>query len=340
MKKKSVLLITIILCLFAISLLNAQEAEIPVKTPEIHDFYPIIQFLASEELEGREPGTKGGKIAAYYIASIMNNLGLLPYNSNHSTGRELQEYYQNFSFFRLSKGDTIISSLDKSYRDYKVDLEIPGVNVIGILPGIDTSKSVIIGAHYDHLGMQGDSIFYGADDNASGVAGVLSMAEKWTETGIKPAVNIVFTCWTAEEKGLIGSEYFAKHISKPESILLYMNMDMISRSAPEDTLRKILSIGIRKSDFLLRQYSEESNKKLSQPFNLDLWEVDGHTGSDYGSFTAINVPVMTFFSGFHDDYHSPRDIYKKTDPDKMYNVLKLVNGILFNYLNKIGKYTD
>lgn len=337
MKKNSVFLITMFLCLFAFASLNAQEAELPVKTPEVHDFYPIIQFLASEELEGREPGTKGGKIAASYIASIMNNLGLLPFNRNQNPGRELQDYYQNFLFFRLSKGDTIVNSLDNSYRDYRVEKEIPGVNVIGILPGIDTSISVIIGAHYDHLGMRGDSIFYGADDNASGVAGVLSLAEKWIESSIKPAVNIVFACWTAEEKGLIGSEYFAKHISKPESILLYINMDMISRSAPEDTLRKIMSIGTRKNDSVLRYFSEESNKKLSQPFNLDLWEVDGHSGSDYGSFIAINVPVMTFFSGFHDDYHSPRDIYKKTDPDKMYNILRLVDGILFNYLNKIGK---
>ena len=102
-----------------------------VKSPEVHDFYPIIQFLASEELEGREPGTKGGKIAASYIASVMNNLGLLPHKKNHSSGRELQDYYQDLTFFRLSKGNTIINSC-KGYRDYKVDMEI-GDNFIGIL---------------------------------------------------------------------------------------------------------------------------------------------------------------------------------------------------------------
>lgn len=324
------------LCLFAFASLNAQEAELPVKTPEVHDFYPIIQFLASEELEGREPGTKGGNIAASYISSMMYNLGLIPYSKNQSSGRELHDYYQNFSFFRLSKGDTLINTLEKVYKDFKFEQEIQGINVIGVLPGIDTSRSVIIGAHYDHLGIHGDSIFYGADDNASGVAGVLSLAEKWSETRIKPPVNLIFACWTAEEKGLIGSEYFAKHIANPEKLMLYINMDMISRSAPEDTLRNILSIGTRKSDISFRLLSEETNKKLSLRFNLDLWEVDGHSGSDYASFTAINVPVMTFFSGFHDDYHSPRDIYKKTDPDKMYNVLKLVNGIMLSYLNKTG----
>ncbi len=337
MRKKSVLLISMILCLFAITSINAQETEYSVKTPEIHDFYPIVQFLASDELEGREPGTKGGNIAASYISSMMYNLGLIPYSKNQSSGRELHDYYQKFSFFRLSKGDTIINTLDKGSKDFKFEQEILGINVIGILPGIDTSRSVIIGAHYDHLGIHGDSIFYGADDNASGVAGVLSLAEKWSETRIKPPVNLIFACWTAEEKGLIGSEYFAKQIANPEKFMLYINMDMISRSAPEDTLRNILSIGTRKSDLMLRILSEESNKKLSQTFNLDLWEVDGHSGSDYASFTAINVPVMTFFSGFHDDYHSPRDIYRKTDPDKMYNVLKLVNGILFNCINNIGK---
>ncbi len=337
MRRLIVFLFTLSLCLFAFTSIYAQERKSPLKSPEVHDFYPIVQFLASAELEGRESGTKGGKLAASYIASIMNNLGLLPYNSNHSTCRELQDYCQNFSFFRLSKGDTTINSLGKSYRDYVVEKEIPGVNVIGILPGIDSSRSIVIGAHYDHLGMHGDSIFYGADDNASGVAGVLSLAEKWGESVLKPPVNLVFACWTAEEKGLLGSEYFVKNKSKSDSILLYVNMDMISRSAPEDTLRNILSIGTRKSDLYLSQLSLETNNELTKPFNLDLWEVDGHWGSDYGSFTAINVPVMTFFSGFHDDYHSPRDTYKKTDPDKMYNVLKLVNGILLNYMDKMGK---
>ncbi|MGE5356190.1 MAG: M20/M25/M40 family metallo-hydrolase [Deltaproteobacteria bacterium] len=337
MRKKSVLLISMILCLCEITSINAQDTEYSVKTPEIHDFYPIVQFLASDELEGREPGTKGANIAASYISSMLYNLGLIPYSKNQSSGRELHDYYQKFSFFRLSKGDTIINTLDKGSKDFKFEREIQGINVIGILPGIDTSRSVIIGSHYDHLGIHGDSIFYGADDNASGVAGVLSLAEKWSETRIKPPVNLIFACWTAEEKGLIGSEYFAKHIANPEKFMLYINMDMISRSAPEDTLRNILSIGTRKSDISYRQLSEETNKKLSLRFNLDLWEVDGHSGSDYASFTAINVPVMTFFSGFHDDYHSPRDIYKKTDPDKMYNVLKLVNGIMLSYLNKTGK---
>lgn len=528
MRRLIVFSFTLSLCLFAFSSIYAQERQSPVKSPEVHDFYPIVQFLASAELEGRESGTRGGNIAASYIASMMDNLNLTPYRRNHSSGRELQDYYQKFIFYKIwnenvsikvtGKGKkehifkinedfttndyfeelnitsvpiygghgisfynkyniTPFKTLTCRYNDFadlhlrrkilliiggypghkdtseiaysrfhkeapdysanleswhfdeylnnypssliivntdlhdnngiKIDatkiepiysffeqpwasiyyifkfnsqstkklgdllgidfrkeekyiarhykkrpvklkkeiiieanttaLDIEGINVIGILPGADTTKSIIIGAHYDHLGMRGDSIFYGADDNASGVAGVLSMAEKWSESGIKPHVNLVFACWTAEEKGLIGSDYFAKNKLKTDSILLYINMDMISRSAPDDTLQNILSIGTRKSDTTLRQDSEEINRKLVKPFNLDIWEVDGHSGSDYGSFTAINVPVMTFFSGFHDDYHSPRDTYKKTDPDKMYNVLKLVNGILLNYMDKMGK---
>ncbi|MBK7093527.1 MAG: hypothetical protein IPH57_00105 [Saprospiraceae bacterium] len=85
MRRLIVFLFTLSLCLFVYSSIYAQERQSSVKSPEVHDFYPIVQFLASAELEGRESGTKGGKLAASYIASIMNNLNLVTLNSNHST---------------------------------------------------------------------------------------------------------------------------------------------------------------------------------------------------------------------------------------------------------------
>lgn len=218
---------------------------------------------------------------------------------------------------------------------------IPVRNVVAILPGTDTTRSIIIGAHYDHLGIKEGRIYNGADDNASGTAGVLAMARFWRERGAKPPVNLIFAAWTAEEKGLLGSRFFAEQRKvSPLNTLLMINFDMISRSAPEDTARRVLSIGTLADGVQLRKLAIERNRELARPFELDLWECSKHGGSDYASFAAENVQVMTFFSGFHNDYHTSRDIAGKTDLEKMGNVLNLSNSILFsicreyNILNK------
>lgn len=205
-------------------------------------------------------------------------------------------------------------------------------NVLGIIYGKDTTKSIVVGAHYDHLGMRGKDIYNGADDNASGVTGILALAKAWKEYGEKPACNLLFSAWTAEEKGLLGSSYFVAHTkADPVKILLYINLDMISRSAPEDTANRQVSIGTMTGSDSLRDLARKLNLRLSTPFELDLWDVTGHSGSDYASFTAQKIPVMTFFSGFHADYHTPGDVMAKTDPGKMKNILKIVSDCIREY---------
>jgi hypothetical protein len=211
-------------------------------------------------------------------------------------------------------------------------------NVLGVLPGLDTTQTLILGAHYDHLGKHDHLIYYGSDDNASGVAGLLALAENWTDSHLVPPCNILFASWTAEEKGLIGSEYFAENLSSPEKVKLYINMDMISRSVVEDTTRRQLSIGTRTSDKYIRDLAQKTNATIDPPFILDLWDVTGHSGSDYASFTAKNIPIMTYNTGLHNDYHTPRDIPANADLVKMGDVLKVVNGSLQEILqNVIGK---
>lgn len=199
-------------------------------------------------------------------------------------------------------------------------------NVLGMIPGKDTTKNIILGGHYDHLGTHNDHIFNGADDNASGAAGLLALAKVWIESGVKPACNLIFASWSAEEKGLLGSQYFVQEMKiNPKDIKLYINMDMISRSVTEDTSRRQLSIGTRTSDENLRQLARQTNTTINPPFVLDLWDVTGHSGSDYASFTAKNIPVMTYNTGLHNDYHTPRDISAASDLVKMGDVLKFVN---------------
>lgn len=206
-------------------------------------------------------------------------------------------------------------------------------NVIGILKGADTSKTVILGAHYDHKGIREDGIYYGSDDNASGVAGLLALARKWTESHTVPPCNIMFASWTAEEKGLVGSEYYTAQLSAPEKVKFYINMDMISRSVKQDTAGRQLSIGTRPADETIRDIARNINSSMVKPFELDLWDVTGHSGSDYASFTAKNIPIMTYNTGLHDDYHTYRDIPARADLVKMLDVLKIVNGSLKAFLN-------
>jgi hypothetical protein len=103
---------------------------------------------------------------------------------------------------------------------------------------------------------------------------------------------------------------------------------MISRSDPTDKEAKIISIGFLKGTENLKFLARDYNSKLVKPFELDIWETSGHGGSDYVPFALRKIPVMSFFSGFHDDYHSPRDIFMKADLDKMEAILKLVNQLI------------
>jgi len=207
-------------------------------------------------------------------------------------------------------------------------------NVGGMMKGTDTTRTIIIGAHYDHLGRRGEQIYYGSDDNASGVTGVLTLADLYSVSGKRLPMNIAFVCWTAEEKGLLGSLYYTTTLGENHSVELYLNMDMISRSAPEDTSGKLISIGTRETDKYLRNIALQQNLEAEAPLILDLWKVDGYSGSDYGSFIAYDIPVMTFFSGYHPDYHSPCDIPGRADVKKMANILRLISACLNQYLKE------
>jgi hypothetical protein len=210
-------------------------------------------------------------------------------------------------------------------------------NVLGMIRGKDSTRNIILGGHYDHLGTHNGQIYNGSDDNASGTSGLLALAKTWVESGIKPACNLIFAAWTAEESGLLGSQYFVQQFEKqPKNILLYINMDMISRSVTEDTARRQLSIGTRTTDENLRELARKSNSKLQHPFEFDLWDVTGHSGSDYASFTAENIPIMTYNTGLHDDYHTPRDISVNADLKKMGDVLQIVNTSLQEILETIS----
>lgn len=108
---------------------------------------------------------------------------------------------------------------------------------------------------------------------------------------------------------------------------------MISRSSEDDTEGKVISIGLLKGTENLKMIANSQNRTLKNPFELDLWETSGGGGSDYAPFAFRKIPVMSFFSGYHNDYHTPRDVFSKTDPVKMEAILKLANRMILEFLS-------
>ncbi len=197
-------------------------------------------------------------------------------------------------------------------------------NVVGVLPGIDTTEIIVIGAHYDHLGIHDGWIWNGADDNASGTVGVMSIAKAAMATGEKPEKTIVFCAWTGEEKGLLGSRYFADHPYDDAKMLLNLNYDMISRDNTNDTLGIKCRMNYTEAYPVLKELTEK---------NIDTYDLSLEVGfrpaarprggSDHSSFSAKDVPIMYFEAGVPPEYHQPDDHIELVNFDKMVNIIKV-----------------
>ena len=211
--------------------------------------------------------------------------------------------------------------------------EVPAYNVIGMLEGSDPllKKSVIIiGAHYDHLGRGGEGsgslaprsgdIHYGADDNASGTAGVLELARLFSTQTPKPKRTIVFMAFGGEEEGLLGSNYYVNHPLLPlANTVAMINMDMIGRM--KDSKLVIGGVGTAK------EWRDIMAADTEKAFQLTLNE-DGFGPSDHSSFYAKQIPVLFFWTGTHTDYHKPSDTFEKINYHDEARILALVARIV------------
>ena len=203
-------------------------------------------------------------------------------------------------------------------------------NVVGLLEGSDPvlrHEYIVFSAHMDHVGTrsgaQGDSIWNGADDDASGTAGVLELAEAFSQRGARPLRSLLFVAVSGEEKGLWGSAYFAANSPVPMSqVVANINMDMIGRNW-RDT---IVVIGREHSDLgtTLDRVSAE-HPELDMRAIDDLWpEENFYLRSDHYNFARRGVPVLFFFNGTHKDYHQPSDAPALIDAEKEARILRLV----------------
>ena len=274
-----------------------------------------VAFLASDFLEGRQTGTKGEKEAAKYISNRFKELGLVP--------KGTKKFLQPFTF----KPKT--NPHDEIKFDVNGDGTITGNNVMGLIDN-KAENTIIIGAHYDHLGFGGEGSLYrdsikvihnGADDNASGVSILLNLAAKLKKKNTKS--NYLFIAFSGEEMGLLGSNYFVKNPTLDINKVSYMiNMDMVGRLKQDSSLA-VYGTG---TSPIFKQIlkSHNDNFKLVQ-------QESGVGPSDHTSFYLADIPVLHFFTGQHEDYHKPGD-----DSDKLnYDGMNLISNYIFNIISDL-----
>lgn len=199
-------------------------------------------------------------------------------------------------------------------------------NILGVIEGENKDEIVVIGAHYDHVGMNDGFIWNGADDNASGTVGIWMLAKAFKASGVKPKKTIVFAAWSGEELGLYGSEYFANNPygDKIENIKLYLNFDMISKSSTTDTLMVKTNLMYTENNLKIKDITEEHIKKYNLNLEIKYTEAQsGHSSSDHASFREKNVPIMYFNAGYPPNLHTPKDEVSDVEYDKMIDIIKL-----------------
>ncbi|MFA5668055.1 MAG: M28 family peptidase [Balneolaceae bacterium] len=254
-----------------------------------------ISFLADDELEGREAGTAGEAIAANYISDLFRDYGLEPAGDDNT-------YLQQFTInTAVLKNPHATDATDGEKRLAQ--------NIVGTLQGTgNEDEFIVIGAHYDHLGYgdggfgslyRGDSLLIhnGADDNASGTAGLLELAQYFSK--YRPSKDILFIAFSGEEMGLLGSDYYVNNPTVDlDNALAMINMDMIGRMDNN----KLMIFGIGTAD----DWTDILNTANTDSLTLNLVK-DGTGASDHTSFYYKNIPVLHYFTDTHADYHRPSD---------------------------------
>ena len=277
---------------------EAKERGLSAIRPEIGR--AIVTFLANNLLEGREAGTRGGSLASIYIASELFKAGITPLPTKE---RDTATFLHPF-VAATRRGDSL--SLQ---------------NVLGYIKG-ESNEWIVVGAHYDHLGLGGGEIFNGADDNASGVSAVLQIASAFAAAEIVPLRNILFAFWDGEEKGLLGSKHFTQTQMQEIDVKAYMNFDMIGRDSP-GTPQGHVDYFYTAGYPLFASWQKEHIQKYRLPLSPEYraWDLPT-SGSDNASFAAKGIPILWYHTNSHPDYHKVTDHPEKINWDKMFNITK------------------
>ena len=281
----------------------AAQAAVPSLDKAAKRAQTDVKVLAADELGGRLTGTAGADSAAAYVARRFAQVGLQPPPGGW------------FQPFTVSKDAPAVQHANLG--------DLNGKNVIGILPGRDPvlrNETVIVGAHYDHLGLGGfgaldpDSagrVHNGADDNASGTAALFAIAARLQAA--PPARTVVFIAFSGEELGLLGSDYYVKHPLYPLTATEVMiNLDMVGRLKND----KLIVYGTGTATEIPALLDS-----LNWYAKFDLRpQPEGYGPSDQTSFYAAKIPVLHFFTDLHGDYHRSSDDWDKINAQGLVRV--------------------
>lgn len=279
-----------------------------------------INFLASDELQGREAGFHGSRVTSEYIVSLLQWMGVSPLADS---------YFQPFDAYRKErqkKGRLEVHPDSIAKLKQEVHQKLTMRNVLGMIPGKNTKEYVIVGAHFDHLGidpvLDGDQIYNGADDNVSGVSAVLQIARAFLASGQQPERNVIVAFWDGEEKGLLGSKYFVQTCPFLSQIKGYLNFDMIGRNNKPQQPKQVVYF-YTAAHPVFGDWLKEDIRKYGLQLEPDYraWE-NPIGGSDNGSFAKVGIPIIWYHTDGHPDYHQPSDHADRLNWDKVVEITK------------------
>lgn len=279
-----------------------------------------VGFLASDALQGRGAGALGGEIASEYLASYLTSLGIQPLGDTYF--QPFEAYSEDFK--QKKRYQVNPDSIAKYKQGVHRVLNLR--NVLGMIPGINANEYVIVGAHFDHLGMDpnlvGDQIYNGADDNASGVSAVMQIAKAFVESGVQPQRNVIFAFWDGEEEGLLGSRYFVQNCSFINQVKGYLNFDMIGRNTDETNPSHVVYF-YTEANPVFGQWLKDDIQTYNLQLNPKYHPWDNPVGgSDNGSFAKAGVPIIWYHTDGHPDYHKPSDEASKINWKKLVEITK------------------
>lgn len=316
------------------------------KRPAAVLFAQTDSEVAAGGLQGRRGmGRRGGNPAA---AAAARTPGFVSFG--HAAFRQLLDL-AGLSEDRLPPAPAALPiPVTATLEIAVVEESAPAMNVFAVLPGSDPERKdeyVVIGSHLDHLGRRGTTIFYGADDDASGTTGVMAIAQMFASNDIRPARSVLFVCFAGEENGLVGSSFFVDNCPIPlSSIVAELQLDMIGRDEEEnvegnkgekaeDNRNTIHLVGTQKLAPELHELCLAKNETAR--FDIE-YDQEGMFGrSDHANFARRGVPVAFFFTGLHRDYHQPTDTPDKIHYEKLLRVATWVYDIAFELATAPGR---
>ena len=275
-----------------------------------------VMYLSSDELGGRETGSPGNIMAQNFIEQRFDSLGLQMFGDSYR-----QPFNQAITRSG-SESDTVTAT-----------------NLIGYIEGREfPERYIVVTAHYDHLGREGDIIYNGADDNASGTGGLMAAAAHFSEN--PPDHTIVFVGFDAEEKGLAGARYFTENPPVPlNRMVINVNMDMISTNFENE----LYAVGTYHYPYLkpfIEEYTADVPVNVLFGYDSDEWDQDWTLASDHGPFHQKEVPFIYFGVEDHPHYHAPSDIYENINPEFYLGAIETIIGVIEGFDGDLDEITE